>query len=266
MLSTLLLALAQDPLQVLEAGVHGRPVAVLIEEARQLDARHEHLRAAADTPLGAAARRDATRAAYGALLGPLPARTPLEITVVGTLTADGYRVERLHYQSRPGHHVTALLYVPDGPGPFPGVAVPCGHSANGKAYESYQLACALLARSGMMALCYDPVGQGERHQVDLDRHGTTEHELTNAAGLLVGEPLPKHELWDGMRAIDVLLERGARPPIRHEGLHVEVVRSRAARLDTVARLHELEEGGGAVRLAVADLATVGLEQRTRQRG
>lgn len=205
----LALALAEDPLQVLEADAYQRPVAVLIEEARQLDARHEQLRAAAATPLGAAARRDATRAAYGALLGPLPERTPLEATVVGTLAADGYRVERLHYQSRPGHHVTALLYLPDGPGPFPGVAVPCGHSANGKAYASYQLACALLARSGMMALCYDPVGQGERHQVDLDRHGTTEHELTNAAGLLVGEPLAKHELWDGMRAIDLLLERGA---------------------------------------------------------
>ncbi len=210
MLPVLLLAVAaQDPLQVLEDDAYVPPYQFLVEEARQLREHHAALAARSRTPHGARARQAAKRVTYEALLGPLPERTPLETTVVGVLQADGYRVERLHFQSRPGHHVTANLYVPEGPGPFPGVAVPCGHSSNGKATESYQRACALLATNGLMALIYDPVGQGERHQIDLDRHGTTEHELTNAAGLLLGEPLAKHELWDGMRAIDVLLERGA---------------------------------------------------------
>ena len=131
----------------------------------------------------------------------------MNTTVVGSLDAEGYRVERLHFESRPRHRVTANLYVPDGEGPFPGVAVACGHSNNGKAYDSYQRACGLLALQGFVVLIHDPIGQGERHQLDLDRHGTTEHELANAAGLLLGDPVAKHELWDGMRAIDVLLSR-----------------------------------------------------------
>ena len=39
--------------------------------------------------------------------------------------AQGYRIERVIYESRPRHHVTANCYLPDGPGPFPGVLVPC---------------------------------------------------------------------------------------------------------------------------------------------
>ena len=49
------------------------------------------------------------------------------------LEREGYRVERVIYESRPGHHVTAALYLPEGEAPFPGVLVPCGHSQNGKA-------------------------------------------------------------------------------------------------------------------------------------
>ena len=53
------------------------------------------------------------------------------------------------FESRPRHHVTSNLYLPDGQGPFPGVLVPCGHSDNGKAAETYQRICILLAKNGM---------------------------------------------------------------------------------------------------------------------
>jgi hypothetical protein len=51
-----------------------------------------------------------------------------------------------------------------------GVLVPCGHSVNGKAAETYQRASILLARNVMAALCYDPIGQGERARL-LDERG-----------------------------------------------------------------------------------------------
>ena len=44
--------------------------------------------------------------------------------------------------------------------PVPGVLVPCGHSSNGKAAETYQSIAISLARHGMAALVYDPIGQG----------------------------------------------------------------------------------------------------------
>ena len=45
-------------------------------------------------------------------LWPLPEKTPLEATVTGTLQRDGYVIEKLHYQSRPGLYVTGNLYRP----------------------------------------------------------------------------------------------------------------------------------------------------------
>ena len=91
---------------------------------------------------------------------------------------DGYTIEKVIYESRPNHHVTANLYLPsDASQPVPGVLVPCGHSANGKAADAYQSICISLARHGMAALIYDPISQGERFQV-LDEKGTP---LTGAA-------------------------------------------------------------------------------------
>src|SRR5205807_10270135 len=121
--------------------------------------------AALKAPEDVAKRQAMLRAAFREAIGDLPReRTPLNARVVGRLRRDGYGVERVVYESRPGHHVAANLYLPDGPPPFPGVLVPCGHSANGKAAEPYQRACILLAKNGLAALCFDPIGQGERVQ------------------------------------------------------------------------------------------------------
>ncbi|MFH1304530.1 MAG: hypothetical protein ABIK07_26055, partial [Planctomycetota bacterium] len=98
-------------------------------------------------------------------VGGFPERTPLNPRVIGHLKGDGFRVENVIYESWPGHHVTANLYLPNTKPPYPGVLVPCGHSHDGKAADGYQRACMLLAKNGMAALCYDPIGQGERYQV-----------------------------------------------------------------------------------------------------
>jgi dienelactone hydrolase len=165
-------------------------------------------------------------------LGGLPERTPLNARVVGRLQGRGYRVENVLFESRPGHHVTANLYLPEGAGPWPGVIVPCGHSHDGKAAAAYQQVCILFARNGMAAMCYDPIGQGERYQMlDTSREYThfdgaprvpvphpnvhvlctVEHTMMGVGSILLGTNVAQYRIWDGMRAIDYLQSR---PDIR----------------------------------------------------
>ncbi len=117
----------------------------------------------------------------------MPDRTPLNPQLVGTLQGKGYRVEKIIFESRPGFHVTANLYLPESPPPWPAVIVPVGHSHDGKASGSYQRTCILLARHGMAAMCYDPVGQGERYQM-LDLTNTRTHFVESAGRTPVPHP------------------------------------------------------------------------------
>lgn len=162
-------------------------------------------------------------------IGGLPERTPLHAKTIGTLSGEGYRVEKILLETRPGFHLTANLYLPATPPPWPAVLVPCGHSHDGKAVGQYQLASRLLARNGMAAICYDPIGQGERYQL-LDPEGThttfddaphvqtphpsarlmctTEHTLVGISCALLGSNVAQYRIWDGMRVIDYLQSRG----------------------------------------------------------
>ena len=146
-------------------------------------------------------------------LGGFPERTPLDAQVVGTLDGDGYRIEKVIFASRPHHHITASLYLPAGKPPYPAVLVACGHSRTAKASDYNQKMCGLLARNGMAAFCYDPIGQGERSQVVGDdgqpvhKGTTTEHFLMGVGSILVGTNTAQYRIWDGMRAIDYLAER-----------------------------------------------------------
>ena len=169
------------------------------------------------TPEQVHAYQKRMREFFVAQLGGFPDRTPLNVRTVGTIDRDGYRMEKILFESQPAHTVTALLYLPDEPGPHPGVLVPCGHTKNGKA--GYQEVCILLATHGMVALCYDPIGQGERYQV-LDAKGrprygaTSEHTLVGLGSTLVGRNTATYRIWDGMRAIDSLCSRKEVDPKR----------------------------------------------------
>jgi dienelactone hydrolase len=209
----------------------------VLDQARQHFESRRKAVSALKTP-GEINRRNAElRAFLLRSLGDLPERTPLNPRVVGTTKGPGYRVEKVIFESRPSHHVTANLYVPDlpesapilnRPGPFsanltiprlPGVLLPCGHSDNGKAYEDYQRASILLAKNGMAVLCYDPIGQGERYQF-LDAQGkplvrgTTEHTMAGIGAILVGHQLASYQIWDGLRALDYLASRPEIDPAR----------------------------------------------------
>jgi cephalosporin-C deacetylase-like acetyl esterase len=190
------------------------------EAGRHFDARRKAV-AALKTPQDIERRQADLRAKFREALGELPSeKTPLNARSVGRDRRDGYSVERVVYESRPGHHVTALFYLPEGTPPFPGVLVPCGHSANGKAAEAYQQVCILMARNGLAVLCYDPIGQGERVQL-LDEGGkptvgggTTEHTLLGTAALLVGRSAAGYRFWDGVRSLDYLAGRPEVDPKR----------------------------------------------------
>jgi len=153
-------------------------------------------------------------------LGGFPERTPLSAKTVGRLTGDGYRVEKVIFESRPRHHVTALLYLPNTKPPFPGVVVASGHSRTGKAAGYNQRFGIIMAKHGMAALCYDPIGQGERSQILTDegkpkhRGTTTEHFLIGVGAILVGRNTANYRIWDGMRAIDYLTSREEIDPKR----------------------------------------------------
>jgi dienelactone hydrolase len=59
-------------------------------------------------------RRPELRRQFFDMMGlwPLPPKTDLKATVTGTVEGDGFVVEKLHFQSRPGLYVTANLYLP----------------------------------------------------------------------------------------------------------------------------------------------------------
>jgi dienelactone hydrolase len=191
----------------------------LLDQARQqFDARRRAIAAIKSTE-DVARRQERLRASFLRSLGDMPVRTPLNPRVTGVLKRDGYRVEKVVFESRPNHHVTANLYLPESRPPVPGILLPCGHSDNGKAFEGYQRACILLVKNGMAVLCYDPIGQGERFQL-LDQNGkpfirgTTEHTMAGIGALLVGRQLASYRIWDGFRALDYLASRHEVDPSR----------------------------------------------------
>jgi dienelactone hydrolase len=170
------------------------------------------------------ALRASLRAKVLEIIGGLPAtRTPLNARVTGTIPMDGYRIEKVLFESLPGLHVTALLYVPEGPAGVkrPGVLVACGHSPDGKSFRNYQEISGQLARRGYVVLSWDPVGQGERSQFWDAARGQSrynlvcgEHAVMGNLACLAGTSLVRYMVWDGMRALDYLLTRPEVDPAR----------------------------------------------------
>jgi len=155
-------------------------------------------------------------------IGPLPPRKPLEPQVTGVIQREGYRVEKVIFQSQPKFFVTALLFLPDASRhkpPYPGVLVPCGHAKSAKGHEEYQAMGALLALNGMAALVFDPIDQGERGQyLGPDGWpklwGTRGHSNLGIGSILLGRNTAWFEIYDGMRAIDYLQSRPEVDPQR----------------------------------------------------
>jgi len=205
---------AQEDLSV--SNEEAEPAKMMSAYLKGLAAEAEEQRVAAyeaiKTPEDCAAHQQRLREFFVEQLGGFPARTPLNTQVTGRIDRGDYTIEKIIFESRPKHFVTGVLYLPKGEPPFPAVLVPCGHSANGKAAEAYQRGPILMAKNGMAAFCYDPIGQGERSQI-LDAEGkqryssTLEHTLVGVGAMLIGRNAASYRVHDGMRAIDFLQSR-----------------------------------------------------------
>jgi cephalosporin-C deacetylase-like acetyl esterase len=181
---------------------------------RQLDQREDGLRLLA-TEGHWLDRQSFVRRTLREISGRFPERTPLEARITGTIRGDGFTVEKLIFESLPGYHVTAAVFVPDGiESPRPAVVYASGHSADGFRSATYQTAIMNLAKKGFVVLAFDPIGQGERRQYDDPETGATrvggptrEHSYPGAQIFTTGDSPALYFIWDGIRAIDYLQTR-----------------------------------------------------------
>lgn len=148
---------------------------------------------------------------YKKILGDFPEKSDLNAQVLGVSQQDGFRIEKILFESVPKRYVTANLYIPNGDGPFPVAVELCGHGMGGKIPAPR--AALLLVQNNIAVLVVDPIGQGERVQFvnhnseSLTRGSTTGHTLVNAGANLLGTSVAAYEYWDNHRAIDYLVTR-----------------------------------------------------------
>lgn len=130
---------------------------------------------------------------------------PLEPRIVGTIQRDGYRIEKLLLQTRPGITMTANAYVPDGEGRRPAVLCVHGHWRLAKSEPTVQSRCHGLAKLGFFVLMVDAFGAGERGLGPAlgEYHG----EMVAATLFPAGLPLSGLQVYENMRAVDYLETR-----------------------------------------------------------
>ncbi len=120
---------------------------------------------------------------------------------VGTLIRQGYRIEKLVFETLPGVEVPAHLYLPAKlEARAPGILFYNGHWwGDSKTHPDFQIFCINMARLGFVVLSFDPFGQGERGQSARD------HRRTGA--LLVGVSQQGIAEYETRCALEVLLGR-----------------------------------------------------------
>lgn len=141
-------------------------------------------------------------------LWPMPHKGALRAEIFGRVDRGEYTIEKVYFESYPGHFVTGNLYRPKNPrNRVPAILNPHGHWAYGRMENtptaSLPLRAANFARMGMVAFTYDMVGYADNqaishrfapgHREDFDRAALWS---LNLLGL---------QLWNSIRALDFLL-------------------------------------------------------------
>ena len=127
-------------------------------------------------------------------LWPLPPRTPLNAVIHGRVERRGFTVDKVYFESIPGHFVTGLLFRPDEKNQVglnesmqrPGVLCPHGHGGRLQDYGEKRLQemmkqgaerfeksgrypklarCAQLARMGCVCFIFDMLGYVDSQQI-----------------------------------------------------------------------------------------------------
>jgi dienelactone hydrolase len=149
-------------------------------------------------------------------LDPLPERTPLRAQVTGRADHEAFRVENVHFQSRPGLYVTGNLYVPkERDEKLPAILYVCGHGRieiDGVSYGNkahFQHHGGWFARNGYVCLTIDTLQLGEIEGI---HHGTYREKMWwwNARGYTSAGV----EAWNCIRALDYLQSRAEVDPER----------------------------------------------------
>jgi dienelactone hydrolase len=138
-------------------------------------------------------------------LWPLPEKTPLNAKVTGTVDNGDVTIEKVHFQSRPGLYVTGNFYRPKKvEAKYPAVLYVCGHSSKGRdgnktAFQDHGM---WFASNGFVCLIIDTLQLGEIPGI---HHGTYREGRWwwQARGYTPAGV----ECWNGIRAIDYLIDR-----------------------------------------------------------
>ncbi len=166
------------------------------------------------TEAGWQSRLKSVREGLGRSIGRIPdAPCNLAPEVLGTLERDGYVIERLTFQSRPGVRVTANLYRPAAEeGKVPAILCVHGHWAWARIDPNVQPRCIGLAKLGYVVLAVDAFGAGERA---IEPKSGTYHGALDAASLWpTGVSLLGLQVYDNRRAVDYLISRPEVDPHR----------------------------------------------------
>jgi dienelactone hydrolase len=120
-------------------------------------------------------------------LWPMPDKTPLNPVIHGRVDRDDFTVDKVYFESYPGHFVTGLLFKPkNAAGRLPGVLCPHGHGGRFQDYggkgiremivrgaERFEgsgrypklARCAQLARMGCVTFIFDMIGYADSVQI-----------------------------------------------------------------------------------------------------
>ncbi|HLI75140.1 MAG TPA: alpha/beta fold hydrolase [Acidimicrobiales bacterium] len=150
------------------------------------------------------------RERFGELLGRLPERVPLELETVEVTEQEGYRQEKVVFDTEPTMSVPAYLLIPEGrtrPGPAvlaahghgPGKDVVCGLQTTEAPNGDY---ARQLVRRGYVVLAPDMRCFGERLDWNPPDHYACDTNLVHA--YMAGWAPLTQNLWDLARALDVL--------------------------------------------------------------
>ncbi|MFM9966086.1 MAG: alpha/beta hydrolase family protein [Planctomycetaceae bacterium] len=135
--------------------------------------------------------------------------TPCELVPrkLGEIQRDGYRVEKLIFQTRPGLWMTANAYVPDKAKTekVPAILHVHGHWAGAKQDRVVQSRCIGSVKHGFFVLVVDAFGAGERGINE--KLGEYHGEMTGATLFPIGLPLSGLQVYENMRAVDYLQTR-----------------------------------------------------------
>lgn len=166
------------------------------------------------------------RVLLAAGLYPMPEKTPLNAVIHGRIEKADYTVEKVAFESLPGHFVTGNLYLPKRiVGKIPAVICPHGHWPNGRfmneseaevkkqiamgaekfenaAHSPLQARCVQLARMGCAVFFYDMLGYADSVQFPEHRHGPTTKGLVSPAAELNLVSYLGLQTWNSVRVVD----------------------------------------------------------------